>query len=293
MRDARQGFFDVAVTFEDIFCSAKVDCAVGDFLHDPVSGERDTTVVLAFACTAGPGQDTVLNMNDVLIECPGHPAIALDPTDGPGNYYTAPDALSPHPLLFQVATYLGDELFPSSDPPLNKCYWNVALGVNLPDSSFANCTITTSATASQGSLAATQGLTPANTMWPVVHYSVPLTDALGAIDCQAHGLDQGDDVVTTTYTPFTGQQFCYSLDCQPQDPNGQPIPGPVLADHCTQMQNCPALPGDVSLTKRQTQITVSFGPASSTFSLPTTAGAANATIQDCCVEDCCQSPVSP
>lgn len=50
MRDANQGFFDVAVNFEDIFCSAKLDCR-SELLHR--GDVRDATAVVAFACASG------------------------------------------------------------------------------------------------------------------------------------------------------------------------------------------------------------------------------------------------
>ena len=55
MRRAEQGFFDVAVAFSDIFCSAKFDCRGEDgepiaLLHDPLTEARSTTMVMAFAC---------------------------------------------------------------------------------------------------------------------------------------------------------------------------------------------------------------------------------------------------
>ncbi len=92
MREANQGFFDIAVNFGDIFCSAKFDCSTEidgacsgpggtcttgeladglttcdtnadcraqadiNLLHD-AAGERAKTFVLGFACTAGPGTD--------------------------------------------------------------------------------------------------------------------------------------------------------------------------------------------------------------------------------------------
>jgi len=78
MRQANQGFFDIAVNFDDIFCSAKVDCTYDDagddpieLLFDPATQERAQTAVVAVACTAGPGSDvtTTLLMNDVRVEC--------------------------------------------------------------------------------------------------------------------------------------------------------------------------------------------------------------------------------
>ncbi len=78
MRAAQQGFFDVAVNFDAIFCSAKVDCtydAAGnepiELLHDPATGERVQTAVIGLACSAGPGSDvdTALMMSDVRVYC--------------------------------------------------------------------------------------------------------------------------------------------------------------------------------------------------------------------------------
>ena len=66
MRDAKQGFFDAGVNFEDVFCSLKVDCsretpsgeAPIDLLFSPADGQRVPTVVLGFACTGGAAADT-------------------------------------------------------------------------------------------------------------------------------------------------------------------------------------------------------------------------------------------
>ncbi len=79
-RAARQGFFDVAIAFDDLFCSAKLDCvgsggAPIELLFHPHSGERDTTAVLAFACTGGAGATTQLCLDPLVITCrlPGRP----------------------------------------------------------------------------------------------------------------------------------------------------------------------------------------------------------------------------
>ena len=49
---ASQGFLDLGVSFEDLFCSAKVDCAPA-LLEHPTTGERGPTLVTGFACTGG------------------------------------------------------------------------------------------------------------------------------------------------------------------------------------------------------------------------------------------------
>ncbi len=84
LRDAEQGFFDIAVNFADIFCSAKFDCvdAEGEpltLLHDPVSGERAPTGVLGFACTSGDGETTWLHLDDIKITCDAGPTTTVDP----------------------------------------------------------------------------------------------------------------------------------------------------------------------------------------------------------------------
>jgi len=101
MRDANQGFFDIAVNFEDIFCSAKVDCTYPatstsperpiELVFDPATGKRVRTIVWAFACTDGdPGGPTAssthLYMDDVVLRC-GANTYAVSTSAGPGNVY--------------------------------------------------------------------------------------------------------------------------------------------------------------------------------------------------------------
>ncbi|MBL8784063.1 MAG: hypothetical protein JNJ59_04095 [Deltaproteobacteria bacterium] len=85
MRAAKQGFFDIAVNFEDVFCSAKFDCQYpdgndADTIDDAITlvfdeaGKRRDTGVLGFACTAGAattleGRRTYLYMDDFTVTC--------------------------------------------------------------------------------------------------------------------------------------------------------------------------------------------------------------------------------
>jgi hypothetical protein len=100
MRQANQGFFDVAINFDDIFCSAKVDCTYDaegnqpiELLFDPETGDRTQTAVVAVACTAGPGEDvdTTLLMNDIRIQCgdaaPAMSAYSLSSCDDAGTMF--------------------------------------------------------------------------------------------------------------------------------------------------------------------------------------------------------------
>ncbi len=78
MRKAQQGFFDIGVNFSDVFCSAKLDCSYDtlgedplELLFNPSTGVREQTAVLGLACTAGPGQNTELQVSDVVVTCGG------------------------------------------------------------------------------------------------------------------------------------------------------------------------------------------------------------------------------
>jgi len=207
-RQANQGFFDIAVELDDIFCSAKLDC-VGqgspasniDLLFNP-DGARDTTVVLALACTGGVGsaQATHLYLDDVGLDCDGDDTddIVLDPTVGPGNAYSA---ASPDPdtddAVFQYAVFVGTEALTSGGDPAGKRYWNVAIGLDT-DALGAGCRLRTRATASDGPL--TNNAPPAGTTYPVIAYDVTLTaDAGGVMECGHNPVNGVGSGVNTTY----------------------------------------------------------------------------------------------
>jgi len=207
-RAANQGFFDVAITFDDIFCSAKLDCGPLDaplmLLHD-ARGERAETAVVGFACTAGPGADTTLCMDRLVITCDNGGPFIVDVADGPGNL----DPLFDDPtsdLLYQAAVYRGTD---PGDDGWDIAYWNIALGLNT--GAFVNlgaCTLTGTATASDGPFV--NGATPEGQRWPLVTWSVPLTNGAGVRVCTEHGLDQGNGV-RTSYSPTEGHGFYASF----------------------------------------------------------------------------------
>ena len=203
-RDAQQGFFDVAVTFEDIFCSAKLDCVdeAGDvlrLLHAP-QGDRGRSVVLGLACTGdlSASGETFLYRAPIVVSCAGGPA-TIDPSAGPGNlsagngYVTTGTA-----PIFGAAVYRGEEQF-----SFDKRYWNVVVG--LADTA-QSCTISTRATASPEAFA--NGNTPANTSWPYIVWSRALTNAASATTCTRHPVDgeAPNDGVYTTYTSVSAPQ---------------------------------------------------------------------------------------
>ncbi|TNF31788.1 MAG: hypothetical protein EP329_11825 [Deltaproteobacteria bacterium] len=217
-RAAQQGFFDISVNFSDVFCSAKLDCKkdVGGSLEDlallfnPLTGARERTAVLGFACTAGPGQATALHMSEVTLSCATGASATVDVAAGPGNLDPTFPGPAPNTteLLFQAAVFRGVELLGTN----NKAYWNVALGLNADAFGAtleSDCRVTATATVSDGTLEG--GVTPVGTRWPYVDWDVPLYDAGGAFVCGQHELGGGDGV-SILYSATAGIAFASTFD---------------------------------------------------------------------------------
>jgi hypothetical protein len=267
LRQANQGFFDIAVSFEDIFCSAKLDCQddEGDdlvLLHDPVSGERATTVVMGFACSTGNGQTTWLHLSDVNVTCGDGTSYWIDPAGGPGNMGGQP------PVFFQTASYRGKE----SLPGLSKCYWNTALGIT-EGANAASCVLSGQGTATEGMLA--DGRTPANTAWPFVSWSVTLTDEAGQLTCGRHALNAVGSDVTTAYTPLRGAGFSHSMECETTTITSPPraLCGGTIA----------GLDGAVAIVATAGGVSIAIGDQRSpVYTLDGGEG-----VEDCCLNPCC------
>ncbi|TNF25192.1 MAG: hypothetical protein EP329_23520 [Deltaproteobacteria bacterium] len=200
-RAAQQGFFDVAVSFEDVFCSAKLDCVRDgtaddlDLLHNPLlGGARDLTAVLAFACTGSPtATDTYLYMDDPVVTCSGLADPVTFDVSGQGNVdLAAATSQNPGAYLFGAAVYRGDEQL------AGKAYWNVQLGLNSAAFAAAgDCTLVSRATASSSAWPLVDGgfPLPEGSVYPVIDWSVPLTDAAGRV-CTTHPVNGGNGVAT-------------------------------------------------------------------------------------------------
>ncbi|TNF33522.1 MAG: LamG domain-containing protein [Deltaproteobacteria bacterium] len=204
-RAAQQGFFDVAVSFSNIFCSAKLDCvddggAPLELLHD-ASGARAPTVVMALACTADvTGATTELYLDPIVVTCSDR-AATVDPTAGPGRLTTDAGITqsAATPTLFAAQVTRGGEQL------AGKLYWNTLLGL---DPGATSCTLTAQATAYPGTLDA--GQTPAGSTWPVIDWNVPLNDAGGALVCTHHAIDGDPTGVATSYAdPDAPETFAY------------------------------------------------------------------------------------
>jgi hypothetical protein len=243
LRQANQGFFDIGVNFDDIFCSAKVDCvdsagAPLKLLFNPATGLRDTTIVSAFACTAGVGASTVLYRDPLVVTCDGA-STSLPPGSGKGNAWTNASAdPAPTDAIWQYAVYAGEEDLTCSGEPCSKRYWNVAFGLTP---AADNCTLTTKMTAAAGPLA--EFSTPASTTYPYISVNLPLTDASGLI-CGKHPLN-GDTDVSTSYTGLSSPKTFETSYSSTGFANRVPVcpDGCLNGGSCTADGTCTCLAG--------------------------------------------------
>jgi len=203
VRQANQGFFDVAVSFKDVFCSAKLDCLDDDgapltLLHNPLAGgQRDLTAVMAFACTGGPAvTETYLYLDDPTVHCTGLTSdVSVDASAlGTVDLSAEPNA-NPGSYLFGAAVYRGREEL------LTKAYWNLSFGLNrdaFPTS--GDCTLHGRATASATPFTAdTAGFAlPAGAVYPVITWAVPISRGATLV-CGSHAINDEGGQVATTY----------------------------------------------------------------------------------------------
>ena len=203
IRPANQGFFDIAVTFDNIFCSAKLDCKGSDgqpikLLHTPTGG-RGTTLVLGFACTTGNTADiTTLYRDNITLTC-GAQTVTVNP-QGEGNL-PAGNITGTSSLLFGAQSTRGLENF-----AFDKQYWNVMLG--FVDGT-PNCVLSTSASAARGYFEFKT--TPVGTSYPyIVWDAIQVSNGSGALVCNQHPVDgvAPKDGVETVYAPLgSGESF--------------------------------------------------------------------------------------
>jgi len=146
MRDADQGFFDIAVNFEDVFCSAKVDCQA-ELLHNG-AGVRSPTAVIGFACTTG-STTTNLYVKYASDSVPGGIDESIDGNSSAGY------------AIYKDKEDIGGTNFV-------KGFWNAAILLN----SSGNTVISGRATASQNALP-TGGAQKFNS-YPVITFNVPV-----------------------------------------------------------------------------------------------------------------------
>jgi len=313
-RPARQGFFDVAVAFDAVFCSAKLDCCrdqdgtpgcASDGSEDlrllfDADGARGRTFVLGFACTAavGAGVDTVLYLDDLELDCTspapadfdadltirpdGSPAgnLCTPAEDGVGScapWVTELGSVDADDVLFQVATFRGGEQLQSGGTAANKAYWNVALGVKAAVSGCrlrARGTVDDHADDGDGFV---DGAVGAGVVYPYVRWDVPL----GSCASEALTLGDPDATVRVEYTG-TGEAGTVFARSYAASLLQNPIPvaiAPAAADVAVGGQVVfAATGGDPPYT-----YTIVAGPGSvagATYTAPGTPGTATVRVTD-------------
>jgi len=209
MGQADQGFFDIAVNFDDVFCSAKLDdCNDVDgpggsapapiqTMFDPTTHQRIDTIVAAVACTAGPtpsgspntAVNTVLNFTNLTVAC-------NDGSAGTLNLATVTQEGNLPLLLggvFPAAVYYGTE----SLPDFNKVYTTVAIGIGTR----SGCTLSWNVVPTSGAFTAAS-TTGVYTSYGYVNFAATATDAtagLGGTTCHANPLNGLNSAVKTLY----------------------------------------------------------------------------------------------
>ena len=268
MRPATQGFFDVAVSFNNVFCAAKFDCCDDSngapgcdlggtedirLLFD-ADGARGRTMVLGFACTAGiDGATTALDLDPIALDCTSpaaddfHADLTLDPdpTDL-GNQCTpgadgmtacAPRVLQlgtvdPDAVLYQFAIFRGAEALDNAGVPAEKRYWNVALGVKGGANGIRTCWLRTRGTAEDPTTVddhVVDGVVAAGAVYPFVQWDVNLAT------CGSEPLTFGDPAapVRTEYTGTTAGSTTFTYTWSPQGAPSYACPGGCVHGACT------------------------------------------------------------
>jgi|GEM_PF-1766447 len=241
LRAAEQGFFDIAVNFDDLFCSAKADCEYGtdqpiELLHD-ANGDRQQTLVMGFACTGGEGSDTHLYWQSVAIGCdgPSYDLAAAMSASAPGNR----GALGG--LVFQHAYYFGAEQLGTYD----KLYFNIAVGLDVDElgvNGHTDCTLDAVATMSDGPLAG--GQTPDGSAWPVVTWTIPINAGSSTtLACTRHPLNGGNGLATSYTDLDAPESMRFEVDndggtvsvtdLAPPAPPAAPTAGPYITPEVT------------------------------------------------------------
>ncbi len=210
MRQANQGFFDIAVNFEDIFCSAKFDTCYpdgddADTADDPIrlihgaDATRDWTGVFGFACTAGlDAATTNLMYGQIQVTC-GSDVFTIDPAAGAGvDGGNASVTVGGKTLHFAVYRGLEDLDCGTGPGSCKKAFWNLALSVDDLARFGGDCNVTLAATANDSVSSFNLGVpTAIGQAYPYIALDAQVTDG-GVGLCQRHRLNDSD-VLKTTY----------------------------------------------------------------------------------------------
>jgi hypothetical protein len=271
LRRANQGFFDVAVNFDDVFCSAKLDC-ISDppgLVFDPVSGERIASFVLGFACTSGSeggtAQPSWMYLSNPVLSCEGLPPMTLELTSVTQDGNQAGVGAVVRWMHMTGEEAVGGGAF-------DKCYWNLAGGLDMGALAGKDCTLTAQGTAA--SVMWGDNRPPGNEVHPVIRWSVPvLVD--GAL-CGNHGLDQGGGVATSYVGQATGSTLAEAFDARRRCGPEPEVPSGFACSDSSRLV--------ATTVDGEPGVEVRVGTQSATFRLPEGEGWQ---LEGCCMSDCC------
>jgi hypothetical protein len=207
MAAAKQGFFDIAVNFDSVFCSAKRDtCSGGTFpddanllLHD-ATGARAHTAVAAVTCSVGPDADTVLHLTPFQVIC-GATTYTLD-LAGLSAEGVLEIPASPAGPPLDAAVFFGT----TGEGAARSVYTNVAFLV--PD---VPCTVSWTVVPSDSAV----GPQPSNAGAFGNVAAVVFDPALATVtpdDCDQHGLSGGGGVSTAYLEDDLTYTACLETD---------------------------------------------------------------------------------
>lgn len=208
LSDATVGFFDIAVRFDSIFCSAKYDDCYSDNTEVSMFSGPDgphKTGVFAMACTGPVGTDVNLHYGNLAIVC-NEATFPIDPTVDRAT--EAPSNPTGSSLTYNV--YRDQMTVDCDGATCNGLYWNLAFDLtDLP--ATGTCTLAFSATASNSS-AFVSGLPTAST-YPFIDVDAIVKGGPDA--CQRNPLNGDESAVATTYHGDFGLppvRMCASYD---------------------------------------------------------------------------------
>ncbi len=237
MREANQGFFDFAISFDKIFCSGKLDCTNDEagldpirLLFNPHTRNYGQTVVIGRTCTGGVAADTRILMSQTEITCGYRPfslgpivpmiRFHIDPSTGDGNQWLNNVSVAGPPgevdwpmsnaelsrIVFQNANYLGAQTLSEDGDSYALIYANQAIGFDYdalkewagPSAWLVEtCTIAHRWTADDGSLPDYSDVLGAHTSYPVIEIEGDLFD--GGLTCRKNSINAPGGMVDSRY----------------------------------------------------------------------------------------------
>ncbi len=204
MASAKQGFFDIAVRFDEVFCSAKVDTCYADgspikLLFDD-SGNEQQTAVAAIACTAGTEDLTTRLFHTTFkAKCEdGDYVLPLADLAQEGNI----ELDGPGTATLNGAVYFGTEAIKngvgSNATSANKVFTNVAFV--LPDTDSCEIQWLVVPTDNDACPVSENGSAGRYRQVAGVGFKVAVQKG----QCKNAKLDQSGKEVATAYLEFTG-----------------------------------------------------------------------------------------